>query len=78
MFLEDILLLIVFLIITLPIGIWPIFIGIDLHTNCKNTEDIHDTDCINCLYGTSTGEWCRFNCKGMNKFVDKRLLNEKE
>ena len=70
MILKDILLLMTFLVIVIPIGIWPIFIGIELRTSKAIT------DCTKCLYGTSTGEWCRLNCKGGDKFIEKGDNNE--
>jgi hypothetical protein len=41
-------------------------------------HDASSEDCVNCLYGTSTGEWCYFNCKGKDKFVNKYLLTEND
>ena len=70
MILKDVLTLIAFIVIVLPIGMWPIFLGIELHMSKPII------DCTKCLYGTGTGEWCRLNCKNGDRFIEKEPTNE--
>ena len=41
-------------------------------------SNVNCIDCVNCVYGTSTGEWCWDNCKGGNQFIDINSLPENE